>query len=61
MHTENVSDDRATPDERAGMDWWNSMSEQSRKTMLESPAVRDNPTPAMCWQAFKSKGESDEH
>jgi len=32
--------------------WWNSMSKEHRRTMLESPNVRDNPTPARCWEVF---------
>jgi len=39
-------------DTEGGLAWWNSMTEQSRKTMLESPMVRDDPTPARCWEVF---------
>jgi len=34
------------------MAWWNALDEESRRTMLESPNVRDEPTPARCWLVF---------
>ena len=48
MGVERFSED----EERRAIAWWNSMTEQSRRTMLESPSVTGNPTPARCWEVF---------
>lgn len=36
----------------AGIDWWNACEEGQRRTMLTSPKVRSNPTPARCFVIF---------
>ena len=43
--------EKPTPDERAGMDWWNALTEAERS--LLAAHVADTATPAEAWDAFK--------
>ena len=47
-----------TEEERRAIEWWNAMEPRHRRAMLESPTVRDDPTPARCWAVFGPKGRN---
>lgn len=41
------------PETAAGMAWWNSQTDRSRRAMLDTLAARgDTPTPARAWAVF---------
>jgi hypothetical protein len=49
--SEMTGDERQpTPDEQAGMDWWNALTEAERAYWLRTA---DTATPAEAWDAFK--------
>jgi hypothetical protein len=43
-----------TPDERAGMNWWNSLSERERAKWL---AEAGSAKPVDAWEAYKRAGQ----
>ena len=54
----NEHDREPTPDETAGMVWWNSLSETDRADWL---ARAGSAVPADAWGAYKRSGEIDCH
>lgn len=51
------TDREPTPDERAGMAWWNRLSERERGEALDVATTADNPlpSPADAWATAKSR------
>lgn len=49
-------DREPTPDEAAGMVWWNSLAESDRAAWL---ARADSAVPAVAWAAYKRLGDGE--